>query len=218
METKRVFTVLTAICVALSVAALVHTKNNLVGVWQYNDGTLPYGYQNGIISIGEKGGALFASLLSQGYEIKAEKVTPEGNKVNVLFNIEGAQISVVLEKNGNGLIAKTDLDGSIIHVKCEQFNLFEALEGKWTAQVSNAPDGYQKAEITFAKGVPTVKMDGYNVPISSFKSDLLKVTFYVTVEGESVLVSLDWKGNNLSGNASYNGDSFRIATSRQTKQ
>lgn len=215
METKRVFTVFTAICVALSVVASIHSKNNLVGTWQYNDGTLPYGYQNGIISIGEKGDALFASLLSQGYEIKAEKVTMQGDKANALFNIEGAQISVILEKSGNGVVAKTDLDGSIIHVKCEQFNLFQALEGKWTAQVSNAPYGYQKAEVTFTKGVPTVKMDGYNVPVSSFKSDLLKVTFYVTVEGESVSVSLDWKGNNLAGNASYNGENFRIVTNRQ---
>lgn len=216
MKTKRVFTVLTAICIALSVSASVHSKNNLVGSWKYNDGTLPYGYQSGIISIGEKGDAPFASLLSQGYEIKADKVTLEGNKANVLFNIEGAQISVDLEKSANGLVAKTDLDGSIIHVKCEQFNLFEALEGKWTAQVSNAPYGYEKAEITFAKGVPTVKMDGYNVPISSFKSDLLKISFNVTVEGELVLVSLDWKGNNLSGNASYNGENFRIITSRSS--
>ena len=110
----------TLVCLFTSIglSAQQSAKNDLslIGKWNYEATSAPYGYNQGVIDFVEKDGKLSAKLDIQGNVTQIESLTVKGNTYTCTLYMDGASIDVTILKEGKKLIGKAEVNGDVMPV------------------------------------------------------------------------------------------------------
>lgn len=110
----------TLVCLFTSIglSAQQSAKNDLslIGKWNYEATSAPYGYNQGVIDFVEKDGKLSAKLDIQGNVTQIESFTVKGNTYTCTLYMDGASIDVTILKEGKKLTGKAEVNGDVMPV------------------------------------------------------------------------------------------------------
>jgi len=82
-------------------AAVSQTNKNVVGEWNYEVPTAPYGYEKGVLMITEKEGQLAGEVkFADGYKIELKNLSYTGNEFKCGLYIDYDYISITANVEG----------------------------------------------------------------------------------------------------------------------
>ena len=103
---------------SIGLSAQQSAKNDLslIGKWNYEATSAPYGYNQGVIDFVEKDGKLSAKLDIQGNVTQIESFTVKWNTYTCTLYMDGASIDVTILKEGKKLTGKAEVNGDVMPV------------------------------------------------------------------------------------------------------
>ena len=111
------------------------------------------------------------------------------------------------------LVAMSGFEGAETSAKIKRF------VGSWEYQAPKAPYEYQKGVMHFAKEGKELKGNvevmGNSIPLNDIQTNKKHLSGYFHVQGEKVVISLDFEKESFTGTASYSQGSLELLGTRK---